>query len=207
MSTNNEILQLVFKSRKNILNYAKYVGFDSNEYDKYNMNEINQMIKTDNLDMELKNEKTLYIKYHILKALRVQYIEEIIDDLYNIEEKLDNTSILIIIAKDKINDTIKHYLSKLYVDRNIYIIHFSLAELQFNVIEHTLVPKHHILSKEDSKEFMQKYNIKNISEIPEISRYDAAGKCIFIKPGDIIKIERPSKNSITSNYFRYCHNK
>ena len=70
-----------------------------------------------------------------------------------------------------------------------------------------MVPKHSILSKEDSKEFIKKYNIKNMNQIPEISRFDAAGKCIFIRPGDIIKIERSSKNSITSNYFRYCHNK
>ena len=46
-----------------------------------------------------------------------------------------------------------------------------------------------------------------MNQIPEISRYDAAGKCIFIKPGDIVKIERSSKNSIISEYFRYCINK
>ena len=207
MTTNNELLQLVYKSRTNILNYAKQLQFNSKEYDNFNMNEINHMIKTENLDMELNNEKMLYIKYHILKALRVQYIEEIIDDLYNIEEKLNDTSILILIAKDKINDTIKNYLSKLYVDRNIYIIHFSLAELQFNVLDHCLVPKHSILSKADAKAFKEKYNITNINQVPEISRYDAAGKCIFIKPGDIVKIERSSKNAIISEYFRHCINK
>ena len=134
-------------------------------------------------------------------------IEEMIEDLYNVENILNKNDTLIIVAKDSANDSIKQYLSTLFIERDIFIIHVSLAQLQFNVLEHELVPKHILLNSDEEKEFRKKYSISNNSDIPEISRFDAVTKAIHARPNQVVKIERPSKNSVISIYYRLCKNK
>ena len=166
------------------------------------------MIINNDLDMYFNEGIKIYCKYHIQKKpIRVQYIEEYIDEIYNIEEKLSNKDILIIVGNDNMNDTIKKYIISLYINRQINIIYLSIKELQYNVLQHVLVPKHTIISSDNITEFKTKYNITHNSELPEISRFDPVAKAIGASPGDIICIERKSKTAITSDYYRYCVNK
>ena len=74
----------------------------------------------------------------------------------------------------------------------------------FNILEHTLVPKHRILSDKRKADVYEQYNIINDSEMPEISRFDPVAKTIGIKPGQLCEIIRSSKTSITSKYYRLC---
>ena len=98
-------------------------------------------------------------------------------------------------------------MSSIFIDRNINIIYLSLKELQYNVLSHTLVPKHSILDTEKITEIKNRYNITDNSQFPEISRFDPVAKAIGASPGDIIHIERKSKTAIISDYYRYCVNK
>ena len=86
----------------------------------------------------------------------------------------------------------------------IFIILFSLERLQFNILEHQYVPTHIVLTEDEKKEMFKRYNILNVKNLPDISRFDPVAQAIGMRPGDICRIERPSKTSVISNYYRYC---
>ena len=112
------------------------------------INEVNIMNQNNQLDMIVKNsDQTVYCKYLLHKSLRAQVIEEIIEDIFDIKAVLKETDYLILITQNNENDTIKLYLRKLFTDRNIYISHRTLEQLQFNILEHSIVPKHTILTE------------------------------------------------------------
>ena len=68
---------------------------------------------------------------------------------------------MIIIAKDPPNDTLINLLEQIYADDGIYISIISIAQLQFNILEHSLVPTHTKLNNNDTESMLQKYNIAN----------------------------------------------
>ena len=51
---------------------------------------------------------------------------------------------------------------------------------------------------------MEKYNLMQRTQFPEISRFDPVARVIGLRPGQICKITRPSKTAIESNYYRVC---
>ena len=63
---------------------------------------------------------------------------------------------------------------------------FQADDLQFNITEHKLVPKHIRISKEETKEFKEKYG----TDIPVIKTDDAVARFYNFCKGEIIKIIR-----------------
>jgi DNA-directed RNA polymerase subunit H (RpoH/RPB5) len=102
------------------------------------------------------------------------------------------------------NETIINELKHFRVQDGMFIIVENITRLQFNILNHTLVPPHEIINDKEVDEIMKKYNIKNKIEFPEISRFDPVARVIGLRPGDVCKIIRPSKTSITTNYYRVC---
>ena len=49
-----------------------------------------------------------------------------------------------------------------------------------------------------------KYNITSDDMIPGISRFSPVAQVLGIRPGQLCEIVRPSKTSITSNFYRIC---
>ena len=102
------------------------------------------------------------------------------------------------------NQTLMNILNEFWDRHKIFIILFSLERLQFNILEHQYVPKHVILNEDERKEMIKRYNILDVKNLPDISRFDPVAQAIGMRPGDICRIERPSKTSIISTYYRYC---
>ena len=74
---------------------------------------------------------------------------------------------------------------------------------KIDVLLHVLVPKHYLLTKEESQNLLRKYNI-NISNLPQMSEKDPVSIAIGAKEGDILKIVRESHTTVKNiNYFRY----
>ena len=137
--------------------------------------------------------------------MRVENIQDYVDDLFNIEQILrKETDMLVIVIKQEMNQTLMNILNEFWDRNGIFIVLFSLERLQYNILEHQYVPKHVILSDEEQKELFKRYNILDIKNLPDISRFDPVAQAIGMRPGDICKIERPSKTAIISNYYRYC---
>jgi DNA-directed RNA polymerase I, II, and III subunit RPABC1 len=76
-------------------------------------------------------------------------------------------------------------------------------DLLINKIDHMFVPKHIILSQEDQDQIRKEYGFKRI-EIGVIKESDPIARYYNLKPGHIVRIERPSVNSGITVYFRQC---
>lgn len=206
----SSLFSQVYKSREVLISILKTIGYDTSGYDNFTSNEVHSMLNNKQLDMLAeRKENKIYIKYFNImgKKLQKTNIRSMIDDLYYIEHILNkDTDKLMIITNDDANDTLVSYLKDLWEQENIHIMIISIKRLQFNILNHTLVPKHIILNNDEKEAFYKKYNIMNDSQIPEISRFDPVSQIIGIVPGEICKIIRPSKTAITSDYYRICVN-
>ena len=215
MATQNlsSLISSIYKSRKNILDLMQKQGYNINDYSNFSINEINSMKQNNQLDMLLekqdvdpntKRKNKIYISYYLTKMIRPANIQEMIDDLFNLEEVLSKDDTLFIIIKDEMNETIISELKQLWEKDGIFIVIENIKRLQFNILNHSLVPEHTIISEKDVEDVMKKYNLVNKSDLPDISRFDPVARVIGLRPGDVCKIVRPSKTAITTNYYRIC---
>jgi DNA-directed RNA polymerase subunit H (RpoH/RPB5) len=167
---------------------------------------------------EKKPKKKAYIKFHLEKLLSTGHINDLVEDLYVLgsggeigglgistnanDTVLTERDMLIIVTKQEVK-TMNQYLNQLFLQGR-YIVLLSLDRLQFNILNHQYVPPHTILSKEETEDMMKKYNVADKSQLPDISRYDPVALAIGMRPGDVCKIDRPSKSAIHSTYYRVC---
>lgn len=208
-------IQSIYKSRKNILEHLRYQGFDIDNYTNFSINEIYIMYQNKQLDMLLtRNEnrdlkipkKKVYVKYHLAKSLRPNNINEYLDELFNVDNTLSVDDDLILIIKDEPNDTIIKTLKQLYWSTKQFVIVWFIDHLQFNILEHSKVPRHIVLTTNEQDSFIKRYNITDDSEIPTISRFDPVAMAIGLRPNQICKIIRSSRTSINANFYRICVN-
>lgn len=213
LQNSSSLISSIYKSRKVILELMKSQGYDVDEYNNFSINEVNTMFNNKQSDMLLKkkleNESTgkvdkIYIRYYLGKTLRPQNIQEMIDDLYNLEELLEKQDTLMIITKEDMNESLMNLLKHIWEQDGIMIIIQSIKRLQTNILEHVLVPPHRVLSVIEKNELKRKYNIENDGQFPEISRFDAVSQVIGLRPGQICEIIRPSKTAIMTKYYRIC---
>ena len=197
----------VFKSRNNILSLLEKQGYNVSNYQGSSINEVHSMYQTKQMDMLVTNEennKKAYIKYHLNKNLRHNNIYDYIEDLYNLEQILTKQDDLIIVIKDEPNEPLLKILSNIWEQEGIFITVFNITRLQFNILEHTLVPPHRKLLLEEANDIKKKYNITDDSQIPDISRFSPVAQAIALRPGELCEIIRPSRTSITSKFYRIC---
>jgi len=204
----SSLISSIYKSRKTLIELMKNQNYNVDEYEYFSINEINIKYQNKQLDMLLEknteNNKTkLYIRYYLGKSLRSQ-IQDIIDDLFNLNEILTKNDTLLIIIKENINDILMQDLKHIWEQDGFFIIVQNIASLQFNILNHVLVPHHRILNENEVVTMKQKYNIINNTQLPEISRFDPVACAIGIRPGEICEITRPSKVAIETKYYRIC---
>jgi DNA-directed RNA polymerase subunit H (RpoH/RPB5) len=124
-----------------------------------------------------------------------------------LEKTLTKQDSLIIVMKAEMNDTNVATLSQIWEQDGIHIVIFSLDRLQFNILEHTYVPKHTILTDAETQQMMAKYNIAHPDMLPNISRYDPVAMAMGMRPGQVCRIDRFSKTAVSTPYYRICTQK
>ena len=72
----------------------------------------------------------------------------------------------------------------------------------FKVSTHFLIPKHELLTKEESQQVLQTFH-SSPSQFPYILATDPLAKEVGAKPGDFVKITRRSETAGSSIYYRY----
>ena len=204
----------VYKSRKIILQLMKLQGYNVDDYENFSISEVSIMSTNKQLDIFLEKKTTdefttssnkIYICYNYYSQFNTKNINDTIKDLYEGEDpKLGSDDTLLFITKEDPNETIVNNLIHIWEMTHKFINVISIKRLQFNILEHSLVPPHRVLSKEETASIMKKYNIDELSQFPEISRFDPVASVIGIKPTEICEIKRPSKTSINANYYRIC---
>jgi DNA-directed RNA polymerase subunit H (RpoH/RPB5) len=204
MAENKNIIT-VHKSREVLLDILTTRGFNTEEYKGFSINEIHALFVNKQLDILLENtDKKVYIKYYLEKTIRPTNVHDIIEDLFNIEQILTPTDDLIIIIKDEPNDTLQKLQKYIFEHEHIFVTIINIARLQFNILNHALVPSHRIITKEEAEEVKTKFNITQNQQFPTISRFDPVSQVLGIRPNEIVEIIRSSKTAITTKFYRIC---
>jgi len=74
---------------------------------------------------------------------------------------------------------------------------------RIDVLLHELVPKHYLLTKEQSRAVLEKYKI-SLTDLPQMFEKDPVAIAIGAKEGDIVKIIRDSQTTVSKvEYYRY----
>jgi DNA-directed RNA polymerase subunit H (RpoH/RPB5) len=209
----NILISAVYKSRKVVLELMDKQGYNTEDYSFFSINEVNSMKQHNQLDMLLEkrdddpktNRKNkIYIRYYLGKKINSANIQEMLDDLFVTDEVLTKADTLFIVIKDDVNETITNEIKHIWEKDGIFIVIENIKRLQFNILNHTLVPPHSVIRGDEVAEVMKKYNLTNITEFPDISRFDPVAKAIGIRPGQVCHIVRPSKTAIKADYYRVC---
>jgi len=211
MQNTSSLVSSIFKSRETLIKLMETQGYDTSEYENISLTETNAKYTNNQLDMlfdtasdnDVQIRKT-YVNYHIEKAMRPAYIHDTIEDLFNVEELLTKNDTLVIVTKDDPHDTIINTLKHLWEKDGYFVIIHHIKRLQFNILDHNLVPSHRLLKDNEITEVKTRYNIAHSTQFPDISRFDPVALAIGMRPGEVCEIIRPSKTSITGVYYRVC---
>ena len=206
------LISQIYQSRKIILELLEKQGFDTSGYSNFSISEVNAMKQNNQLDMLLEKKSDsdsdttnkAYIRYYLAKTIRPANLQEMIDDLFVLTETLKKNDTLYIIIKDNVNETLINELKHIWERDGIFIVIESIKFLQFNILNHVLVPQHIVMKEPEVNDVMVKYNITDKVQFPDISRFDPVARAIGLRPGQVCHIIRPSKTAITADYYRIC---
>lgn len=225
-----KLYQYVYNSRKHLLEMLADRGYNIDHLKGYTEDEIKTMLneqyngkfnilpdigpldiileKTKDVNDNNEKEK-IYIKYRLddkfkgTTSLNVQ-----INEIY--EKHLTTKDTLIILnisrvlmkvgVKDK-SDEEQH----LFITKNYFVQLFGLENFLFNVSHHQFVPKHRVLSKQETIDFLAKFNI-TLKNIPTIKRDDPQAKYIGLRPKQICEITAENITSGITERYRVCIN-
>ena len=204
---NSLTISNIYKSRKIMLELFEERGYDVDEWNDFSINEIQSMHTNNQLDMLLKHKvssKKIYVKYYIQKKLGKTNVYDYVDDIFSVEKILDKDDELIIFTKHKPNDTLIKLMKMIYTTDGYFVNIYHMKQYLFNILNHSMVPKHTVYADIGKPELYKKYNITKDSEIPQISRFDPVAQAIGLRPGQICEIIRSSPTSITSVFYRFC---
>jgi DNA-directed RNA polymerase subunit H (RpoH/RPB5) len=213
MQNSSNTISSIYKARQTLIELMRKLDYNVTDYENFSVNEVNSMYQNKQLDMLLEKTKEdpstgrknkIYILFYLAKAIRPANVQEMIDDLYNLEETLTKEDTLFIVTKDEMNDTLMGNLKYLWETDKLFIIVQNIKRLQFNIHDHILVPPHRVINNDELMTLKTKYNITDDVQFPDISRFDPVAQAICLRPGQVCEIIRPSKTAIQSKYYRMC---
>ena len=205
MTDTSERVSELYYGTRTLLSHLERQGFNTEDYSNMGINEIHIRTQNNQLDMTLSKpsgEKVL-VKYHMGKTLRPANIAEYVESIYGLEKTLGKGDGLLIVARADPNDTLVRNMVKLWDQQDIYINVFNIDRLQFNILEHSYVPYHTVLTDLEAAAVRTKYNIKR-NGMPDISRFDPVAQAIGLRPGQMCRIMRPSRTAIVAPFYRIC---
>jgi DNA-directed RNA polymerase subunit H (RpoH/RPB5) len=217
----------IFRSRYTILDMLETRGYNIDNYNSFSEKEIDTLFEQINSKVSTSSElgpldilverdipngikDKCLIKYRLdEKFKKSKTLEQQILDIF--KNNLNETDTLIILNINKIpfkktkkESNIESFIDDIYSKFNNFVQIYGIENLLFNVSKHSIVPKHEIIFTNEIKKIKEHYNIEDINNIPTIRREDPQAKYIGAKPGDIVKITRPSISNINSVLYRYC---
>ena len=192
----SSIVSLVYRSRQILCNLMEERGKDTSSYQGESIQDVENMVNNDDVKMEFDN---VLVVYYLGKGIRETHIRNFIE-----ETELTPDKELIVVLVTNPNDTIRKFQEYIFHTNNLFINIIHIHNLQFNILEHSLVPKHIILTESEKEDVCEKYSITDDNQFPEISRFDPVAEAIGLRPNTLCKIIRNSKTAIQSEYFRMC---
>ena len=206
-STSSNRVLSIYKSRKTILDLLDYQDYLVEDYTGFSINEIDAMCVNSQLDLLVNhknNEKKVYVKYLISSKIRPKDLDDIIEDLMYVDNVLKKTDTIIIIADEEPNESISIKLKYLFDHDGIFVVIHNIARLQFNILEHSLNPQVVVLEENHMVGLMKKYNLKSLTQFPEINRFDPLALALCLRPGQVCEMQRGSSTALSYKYYRIC---
>ena len=154
------------------------------ETENDDMEFILQLDNDKNYNTEIKNKK-VYIKmfdYKISSINKTSPVGEFISK-YEKEYKF----VVVQDISTRAEDMIDSYQTQIEI--------FKFNKLQSDITEHDLVPQHIILNKEEGEEVLEAYRARK-RDMPLIRSNEPVAKYYNVKPGEIVKILRPSPSTV-----------
>jgi DNA-directed RNA polymerase subunit H (RpoH/RPB5) len=164
---------------------------DISNLDSISHTELETMYKI-NPVFSISVNKNLSVIYHMSQKFTINSIKKI----------LIPECKTIFIFKEKINTLNIKNLKELTGEQGMEI--FTLKELLINISKHKLVPKHEILSENEVKDLLDKYQLKQKTMLPIIQKTDPMARYLDVKAGEIVKVTRPSQSAGDAIVYRYC---
>lgn len=207
-SVSSSTILSIYNSRNTIIEIMKKLKYNIEEYDVFSINEINAMYSNNQLDILLTHStepKKIYIKYYLNGKQIRSALDNIIEDLFEIESVLTKNDTLAIIIDEEPNETIINKIMYLYEHDGIFIVIHNIKRLQYNILNHSLVPiVEKILNPEEVQQFKKDYKLDSLKQLPEISRFDPLALAVHLRPNQVIKLLRKSPTSVNTVFYRVC---
>mgnify|MGYP001296692673 CR=1 FL=1 len=165
METNNYTFHEIFKGRENLVSQLKTAGYKTTSVENITADELHYMHMHNDLDFKVEGgDKKAIVKYFLNKPIKAKAIQEMTSELFDPENMfLPEKSVIILVVDSEPNTTLQDVVKQIFAEEKIHIIIYYLKRLQFNVLDHVMVPKHTILSEVDRASFIEKFNISEVS--------------------------------------------
>jgi DNA-directed RNA polymerase I, II, and III subunit RPABC1 len=190
--------KILFKVRKTVLEMLEDRGFIIPDYEKISFEQFIIKYNNKTLDIYINDEATnkkVYVYFHNevknFSKSDLKIMQKVVDQYQ------DENINLILILRDKENSAVTKELNK-DIYKNVEI--FLKKNMIFNITHHVFVPKHILLSLEEERELLEKYNTTK-GKLPKISKSDPIAKYYGMKTNQICKIIRRSPE--VGEYFYY----
>ena len=222
-----KVSQLVYNSRVHILEMLEDRGYDTSPLSNYTEDEIKVMLDGQNVgkfgvlsekgpvDILLEKHtgtghaEKIYVKYRLEDRFKSttslnNQIQEIFETLLTNKDTLIILNISRVLMKIGVKDKVdEEYVNHLYVTKNYFVQLFGLENFLFNVSRHVQVPKHRILSKQETQDLLAEYNC-TLKNLPSIKRDDPQAKYIGLKPRQVCEISFNNVTSGVTKKYRLC---
>lgn len=106
--------------------------------------------------------------------------------------KDENVTKAILVVQEGITPFAKQALNEMAPRYKIE--HFRETELLVDITQHTLVPVHRVLTREEKMALLKRYKLKD-SQLPRIQISDPISRYYGLSRGQVVKIIRPSETA------------
>ena len=222
-----KLFQDIYNSRQHLLEMLEDRGYNIDHLKTYTSDEIKTMIQAHfigkfnvgsdigPLDIFLEKKKDnsavekIYVKYRLDNKFKgTASVKTQIAEIYENHITVKDTLIIINInrllmkvgAKEK---TDEDFVNDLYTTKNYFIQLFGLENFLINISKHQFVPKHRILSTQETQDLLKQYNCTS-KNLPTIKRDDPQAKYIGLRLKQICEITRENITSGITISYRLC---
>ena len=192
--------KILYKVRKTMIEMITDRGYVIPEIENLTFEQF--MIKYNNKNLDIfiydkEKDKKIYIHfYNELKNFSKSDLKSVMQKI--VSEYQDEDINIILLLREKENSAVTKELHKPSF-KNVEI--FLKNNMIFNITHHELVPKHIILSSDEEKEVLERYNTTK-GKLPKISSTDPVAKYYGMKTNQICKIIRKSPEVGSYIYYR-----